>query len=155
MAEDQINSEAPGGAQVDSQPSVVTINNIPIETSTPVPSNVGVGRPTVMTPEVLAKLEEAFSYGATDREATFVAGISNDALYDYCRENPDFASRKEALKDMPKYQARMNIAKAIKAKSIPVSQWYAERKIKNEFSAKTEIDLDANITGPAIVRLDE
>lgn len=151
MAEDQINPSTLGEAQV--TPSIVSINNIPIEITEPVPSAVGIGRPTVLTPETLNKLEEAFSYGATDKEACFVSGISHQTLYNYQKENPDFIDRKEALKDMPKYQARANIAKAIKSRSVPVSQWYAERKMKDEFSPKQEIE--ANITGPNLIRLDE
>lgn len=91
-----------------------------------------------MTKEVLAKLEDAFSVGASDKEAYFIAGISKDAFYDYCKENPEFTERKEALKDMPKYKARKNIVEAIESKNIPVSQWYAERKAKDEFSQRTE-----------------
>jgi predicted DNA-binding protein YlxM (UPF0122 family) len=100
-----------------------------------------IGRPTVMTPEVLVKLEEAFSIGATDKEAIFLANISKDAFYDYCKLHPEFAERKEALKDMPKYQARKNIVDKIKAGDVATSQWYAERKAKEEFSNRTDLNL--------------
>ncbi len=100
-----------------------------------------IGRPTVMTEEVLRKMEEAFSYGATDKEAIFQANISSTAFYEYCKEHPEFTERKEALKDTPKYQARRNIAKAITEGDKQLSQWYAERKIKDEFSQKTETDI--------------
>ncbi len=96
------------------------------------------GRPSVMTAETIAKLEEAFTHGATDKEAAFIAGIGARTLYDYCQENEEFSQRKEALKDMVKYQARMNIAKAINAGDKPLSQWYLERKGKDEFSSRTE-----------------
>ena len=96
------------------------------------------GRPTVFTPEVIQKLEQAFSIGATDKEATFVAGISMSSLYLYCQEHPEFSERKEALKDMPKYQARNNIAEAIKDGDKAQSAWYLERKAKDEFSLRTE-----------------
>lgn len=96
------------------------------------------GRPTVMTEETLRKLEEAFLNGATDKEAIFQADISSTAFYDYCKENPDFAERKEALKDQVKYRARMNIVKAIEEGDKQLSQWYLERKVKNEFAQRTE-----------------
>lgn len=98
-----------------------------------------VGRPTVMTPEVIAKLEEAFSNGATDLEACFLANISKDALYDYQNKYPQFSERKEALKEMVKYQARKNIVGKIKDGDVPTSQWFAERKMKDEFSSRTEV----------------
>ncbi len=96
------------------------------------------GRPTVMTLDTLQKLEDAFSIGATDREACLIANISSQSLYNFQKENPDYIERKEKLKDMPKYKARMNIVEAINAKNLSVSQWYAERKAKDEFSQRTE-----------------
>ncbi len=111
------------------------------------------GRPTKMTPETLQILEDAFSVGATDKEASFLAKISATTLYNYCKEHPEFLERKEALKDMPKYQARKNIVKNITDGNVATSQWYAERKIKDEFSQKTETDLV--ISGPSLIRLDE
>ena len=114
----------------------------------------GVGRPTVMTPEVIAKLEEAFSYGATDKEAIFLANISKDAFYDYCKAHPDFSERKEALKDMPKYRARRNIVNKINEGDVPTSQWYAERKAKEEFSNRTDLRLEGELTSK-IISIDE
>lgn len=97
-----------------------------------------VGRPTVMTEETLNKLEQVFSLGGSDKEACLMAGISTQALYNYQKEHPEYVERKEQLKDLPKYKARKNIIEAIDANNIQVSQWYAERKIKDEFSLRTE-----------------
>lgn len=113
-----------------------------------------VGRPTVVTDEVLRKLEEAFSIGATDREAILVADIGSTAFYQYCKDNPEFAKRKEELKDMPKYQARHNITNAIKRGDVNVSQWYAERKAKDEFSNRTDLNLSGELTSK-IISIDE
>lgn len=102
-----------------------------------------VGRPTVMTPEVISKLEEAFSIGATDQEAAFFAGIGLATLYKYQKENPEYVERKEGLKDMLKFAARKNLAEQIgEKKSGFYSSWYLERKAKSEFSERTEL------TGP-------
>jgi len=98
-----------------------------------------VGRPTVMTPEVIAKLEESFLFGATDKEAIFLANISKDAFYDYCKLHPEFTERIDALRDMPKITARMNIDKAIREGDKQLSQWYLERKAKNEFAQRSEL----------------
>ena len=107
-----------------------------------------VGRPTVMTQEVIEKLEEAFSIGATDKEACFLAKISMATLYNYCQDKKEFLERKEALKDMVKYQARKNVAEAIHEGDKPLSQWYLERKAKDEFSQKTEQDLNVTLPKP-------
>ncbi len=97
-----------------------------------------VGRPTVMDEATLHKLETAFLNGATDKEAIFQAAISSSTFYDYCKENPEFAERKEQLKDQVKYRARQNIVKAIEEGDKSLSQWYLERKVKNEFAQRTE-----------------
>lgn len=105
-----------------------------------------VGRPTIMTPETIQILEKAFSMGATDKEATFIANISMATLYAYCKDNPEFSDRKEALKEMPKYQARVNIVSKINEGDVPVSQWYAERKAKEEFSNRTDLNVKGDLT---------
>lgn len=100
-----------------------------------------VGRPTVITPQIIDKLEEAFSNGATDLEACFIAGIGKTTLYDYCKEHEDFAERKEALKDLVKYQAKKNIVDKIKDGDVPISQWYLSRKAKDDgFSERLETE---------------
>lgn len=91
-----------------------------------------------MTPETIAKLEEAFLNGATDKEAIFQADISSATFYNYCEKNPDFVERKESLKDQVKYRARRNIVKAIEEGDKTLSQWYLERKVKGEFAQRTE-----------------
>ncbi len=101
-----------------------------------------VGRPKAVTDEVLRKLEEAFLIGATDKEACLVANIGMSTLYDYCQAHPDFADRKEELKDMPKYKARRNIVDAIDKGDKTISQWYMERKVKNEFAQRQELTGD-------------
>ena len=101
-----------------------------------------VGRPTVMTEDVLDKLEYLFAKGLTDREACLIANIHPSTLYDYCSANPEFAERKELLKDKPKITAKLNVAEAIESHDIDMSKWYLERKAKDEFSAKQIIDAD-------------
>ena len=102
-------------------------------------------RPTVMTPETIDKLEQAFLNGASDKEAIFQAGISESTFYDYYKGNSEFSERKEGLKSQVKYRARKNVVDAINDGDKTLSQWYLERKVKEEFSQKTEVD--QNITG--------
>jgi len=66
------------------------------------------GRPTVMTEETLQKLEEAFSWGCTDKEACGHADIAQATLYSYQESNPKFTERKEYLKDNPVRKARQS-----------------------------------------------
>lgn len=99
------------------------------------------GRPTIMTPETVKILEDAFSVGATDLEACFLANISKQTLYTYQDKYPEFVDRKEALKNMPKYKAKKVVAGKIEEGDEKVAQWYLERKGKDDgFSSKQEID---------------
>lgn len=84
------------------------------------------GRPSVISDEVLRILEEAFGNGATDAEACGLAGISRSTLYLYCTQNQEFSDRKENLKSMPTYHAKVSILKAIKA-DPKVAMDYLER----------------------------
>lgn len=103
-----------------------------------------VGRPTVMTDEMIGKLELLFAKGLTDREACLIADITPSTLYDYCNKNPEFTERKELLKEKVKIQAKLNIAESIENKDVDDSKWYLERKAKDEFSAKQIIDADVS-----------
>lgn len=98
-----------------------------------------VGRHTVMTPETITKLEQAFSIGCSDDEACVYADISRMTLCRYQKENPEFCGRKELLKQKLVLKARTNIATKINEGDISVSQWYVERKKKAEFSTRQEI----------------
>ena len=64
------------------------------------------GRPTVMTPEVIRKFEEAFALGCSDLEACFYADVGRQALYNYQADHPEFVERKLALKKRPILLAR-------------------------------------------------
>lgn len=107
-----------------------------------------VGRPTVMTEDVLLKLEYAFMRGLSDVEACLFADIGTTTLYEYCNKNPEFAERKEELKKHPTAKAKLNVAEAIENQDVDISKWYLERKAKDEFSTKQEIkaDVDADVT---------
>ena len=95
-------------------------------------------RPTVMTPEVIEKLEEAFLLGATDIEACLVADIAPATLYQYQEKNPSFSERKASLKEMPVYKARQAVIGSFK-RDPKIAMQYLERKRKDEFSTRTEM----------------
>jgi hypothetical protein len=108
-----------------------------------------VGRPTKLTEDVLKKLEEAFSIGASDKEACFYAGISHQALYNYQEKHPEYVDRKEALKERPVLMARQTVMNNL-ATDVDVAKWYLERKRKGEFSAKVENDTTVHIVQPIV-----
>lgn len=96
------------------------------------------GHPTVMTPETIAKLEQAFSLGCTDMEACFFANIGKSALYNYQKDHPEFVERKEALKEKMIFAARTVIANSLAENDKDTAKWLLERKRKQEFSTRIE-----------------
>jgi hypothetical protein len=96
------------------------------------------GRPTVVTPEVLLKLEQAFSYGATDLEACGYAKISKSTLYYYQQDNPDFLERKEELKSKPILKARRVVIQSLET-DPHLALKFLERKKKDEFGLRHEL----------------
>lgn len=96
------------------------------------------GRPTVMTPETIKKLEEAFALDCTDTEACFYADIAPSTLYAYQVAVPEFLERKRELKERPFLKARQTIIKNLDQPEH--AKWYMERKKKSEFAQKLEQD---------------
>lgn len=99
------------------------------------------GRATVMTLEVIEKLEEAFLLGCTDVEACLAANISPATLYNYQEKNPEFVERKEQLKQNPVYKARKTVVNAI-TKDPRLAMDYLARKAKKEFGNNVDITSD-------------
>ncbi len=92
------------------------------------------GRPTVMTPEVLNKLQLAFCIDATDKEACAFAGISEKTLYNYQRKNPDFLQQKQAWKSMMILKARQSVFNAI-GENPRLALQYLTKKLPEEFGS--------------------
>lgn len=97
------------------------------------------GRPTKMTESTINKLEEAFSYAFTDEEACLYAGISRQTLNEYCKKNPEFRDRKQLLKQQPSMLAKRVVVDSIKSADKQQSNWWLERKSKDEFSTRQEM----------------
>lgn len=105
------------------------------------------GRPTVMTPDVLLKLEDAFMNAFTDEMACLYAGIGKTALYEYCIENPTFKERKEELKLKPNLKAQKTLVEDLNTTSG--ARWWAEKKMP-EFMPKSKIELDTQTSAVEI-----
>lgn len=106
------------------------------------------GQPTVMTEKTLRLLQEAFEWGCTDREACLHAQIAQSTLYSYQLVNKEYVEWKEAWKDRPTIMARKSVVGAL-PKDPELSLKYLERKKKDEFSTKSESDV--NLKGETFV----
>lgn len=110
------------------------------------------GRPTVMTEQVLEALRQAFLIGATNVEAAHYAGITEKTLYNYIEKNPEYLQTIEALKSEPILKAKQMIVKNID-RDIKNAQWYLERKAKREYGNNVDLTTDGEkLEGLVIVR---
>jgi len=96
------------------------------------------GRPTVMTPETLGKLREAFLMDCSDEEACLFAKISPDTLYEYQKKHPEYAEEKRLMKQNPFLVARRSVLNTME-RDGELALKYLERKKKLEFSLRQEL----------------
>jgi hypothetical protein len=94
-----------------------------------------IGRPTLMTPETLRRLDEAFMLGCSDLEACLFADISKSTLYNYQNDNPEFVERKEKLKENPILTARTSVLKNLST-NPELALKFLERRKKDEFGLR-------------------
>ncbi len=90
-------------------------------------------RPTKMTKATLGKLREAFMMGYSDREACAYADIHPDTLYAYQTLHSEFSDQKALWKLFPILKAKKTILDALNKGDLKTSQWYLERKARDEF----------------------
>lgn len=103
------------------------------------------GRPRKITKEVVGKLEYAFMKGFNISEACDYAAISRDTYYEKLKQSKEFSDRMERAKTNLQRKAKLNLAEAIESGNLDESKYYLERKCKNEFSVKQEINVAGEI----------
>jgi hypothetical protein len=105
-----------------------------------------VGRPTIMTDDIVAKLEMGFMKGLNVTECCHYAKISRNCFYEYLEKNPGFKDRMEELKSNPSTKAKLNIVEAIESGDTDLAKWWLERRNKDEFSLKQEVEANVSVT---------
>lgn len=88
---------------------------------------------------VLRKLEDAFLQGMNNRQACFLADISESVFYEVLEKTPELAERFKLLSENTKVLAKKNIHTSIKKGKGYVSMWYLERAAKDEFGERMEV----------------
>jgi hypothetical protein len=97
------------------------------------------GRPTVITPEVTAKLVEAFKNDFTQKEACIYAGISQDAFQNRYANNKNFAAEMDGAKAFLFFIAKRNIAQAMAKDGDIESTWkFLSKRQKEIYSDRIE-----------------
>jgi len=83
---------------------------------------------TKLTPEVVRQLKEAFSIGATVKQACYYAEIAESTYYDWILKNPKLGEEFTKMRQRLPLAAKTNIASAIQnMKDIGLSKWLVER----------------------------
>lgn len=96
------------------------------------------GRPSVITQEVVTKLEHAFVYDATVEEACIDAGISRNTYYEFLKRYPDFQDRIDQLRHATSFVLRKCLIIAAE-RNADLALKYLERKRPMEFSTRSQI----------------
>ena len=91
-----------------------------------------VGRPPKIKDDIVNKLEQAFSIGATDTEACNFAGISRQSYYTYLKKNPEFLDRVTELKSKLPMKAKNELARMIQRGNEKAVFWYLDRFEKRD-----------------------
>ena len=99
-------------------------------------------RPNVFTPEVVAKLEEQFSWNSSIKTACAIAGVSRDAYYNECQRNPQFKDRMERAQEYVSSIADRTIAKAIREGDVQTAKWMKERSDDRYKQKPTQISMN-------------
>lgn len=68
-----------------------------------------VGRPTVITPEALTKLEVAFKLGATVHAACNFAEVTQMSLSRYCEKHPEYREKIKLWRQTPIFEAQKRV----------------------------------------------
>jgi hypothetical protein len=91
------------------------------------------------TPEVIAKLEQAFSIDASIGEACFFADVSVASYHNWCSKDPKLMERFKALRNKPVLLARKTVVDNLK--DVSTAKWYLERKLSAEFSTQNDLGI--------------
>lgn len=97
-----------------------------------------------LNPEVVIhRIEQVWSFGGTDREASFYSQIEPMTLNRLLEEYPILILRKHEHLTKPILKSRETIIKDLE--TVDTAKWYLERKLPDEFGNKQKIDTDMNL----------
>lgn len=114
------------------------------------------GRPTVLTPDVVSKLEEVLKDGGTITEACEQAGISRDTYHRNVNDDSKFSDKMAKAQEYVTEVAKSVVARDItKRKNTETAKWWLERKRKSEFSTRVEQNITVSALEEAIKEADQ
>jgi len=112
------------------------------------------GRSPAITPEVVAKLTEAFKLDMTVEETCLYAGISKDTYYRKVKANQRFSDEMERARMYATMKAR-NIVIMQMEEDGNLALKYLERKRKEEFSPRIEQQIEGSVMASLVKEMEE
>ena len=104
------------------------------------------GRNTVITEEVVRKLESILQLGVSDVTACQYAKIGRTAFYGRLKSDEDFANRIKSANDLVTIAAGQVVTNDIIVnKDVTSAKWWLERKAPEEFGDKKITAVQVNI----------
>lgn len=94
------------------------------------------GRPTVLTPKVVSKLEALLGVGLTVREACLESEISHETYYSRLRSDLQFADKMAKAQSNVNSMAKKIVAGKIISGDVKTAKWWLERSDKKELEQK-------------------
>jgi predicted DNA-binding protein (UPF0251 family) len=89
--------------------------------------------------EIVSSLKAAFQRDLNVEEACLEAGISRETYYNWIKASYAFANQIEKARQRLKVHTKKLIAeKILNQNDFEAAKWWAERKLKSEFSTRTE-----------------
>ncbi len=102
-----------------------------------------VGRPTVLTPDTVAKLVSVLQRGVSITKACIYARIDRATFYRKYNEDADFCSKIDQARNFATIAAAEVVTDDIvKNKNVQTAKWYLERKDPEEFAQKGIIQVN-------------
>ena len=101
------------------------------------------GRPTIITKDIVSKLEYTAALDCSISEMCLYADISRDTYYKLIKRNKALSDRFEALRNKPVLKARETFVKALDDPKYAVE--YLERKLSAEFAPKQKLEHSGSI----------
>lgn len=103
------------------------------------------GRTSKYSETIVSKLELAFKNDFNVSQACDYANISRDTYYKWLEEKKGFSDRMEAAKSNLIRTAKINLARAVRKGDLDTSKWVLERRAKEEYSQRQDLDLTGSI----------
>ncbi len=95
-----------------------------------------VGRPSIMTPEIVGKLIEAFEMDCTIGEACAYADIHRDTYYDWAKKHPQFSYNMQKAQERPFIKAKKILFLSMETAQDAIK--FLERRQKDLYALRLE-----------------